>query len=149
MVERRADEGACVRRCIQDSWIQRCSSTIQRQALARRRLAEPRYDSFVQRNWSASYLSLSLLSRPLLTSFERYYQEPPFFLGASVALALRQALLSSRQDGGFSKEAQLVPFRFPMTSERLRNESGDWLAKKGRVEPKEGEEGKEFFVRLS
>jgi len=36
-----------------------------------------------------------------------------------------------------------------MTSERLRNESGDWLAKKGKVVPKEGEEGKEFFVRLS
>ncbi|GAA6007894.1 hypothetical protein JCM11491_006528 [Sporobolomyces phaffii] len=71
--------------------------------------------------------------------------EPPFFLGASVALALRQALQSSRRDGGFSREDELVPFKFPMTSERLRNESGDWLAKKGKVV----EEGKEWFVRLA
>ncbi|GAA5895132.1 uncharacterized protein JCM6883_002329 [Sporobolomyces salmoneus] len=75
--------------------------------------------------------------------------EPPFFLGTSVSLALRQALLSSRKDGGFTKDEQLVPFNWPMTSERLRNESGDWIAKKGRVEPKEGEKGKEWFVRLA
>ncbi|GAA5959099.1 hypothetical protein JCM3765_006342 [Sporobolomyces pararoseus] len=88
---------------------------------------------------------------PQLTSIHssKGVGEPPFFLGASVALALRHALLSSRQDGGFSREEQIVPFNFPMTSERLRNESGDWLAKKGRVVPKEGEKGKEFFVRLA
>jgi xanthine dehydrogenase/oxidase len=88
---------------------------------------------------------------PQLTSIHssKGVGEPPFFLGASVAIALRKALLSSRQDGGFSREDQLVPFNFPMTSERLRNESGDWLAKKGRVVPKEGEKGKEWFVRLA
>lgn len=92
------------------------------------------------------------VSWPNLTSIHssKGIGEPPFFLGASVAIALRQALLSSRRDGGFfGKEEELVPFRFPMTSERLRNESGDWLAKKGKVTPKEGEEGKEWFVRLA
>jgi len=39
-------------RCIQDSWVQRCSTTIQRETLARRRLAKSRYDSLFERNRS-------------------------------------------------------------------------------------------------
>ncbi|GAA5829050.1 hypothetical protein JCM11251_004108 [Rhodosporidiobolus azoricus] len=73
--------------------------------------------------------------------------EPPFFLGASVALALRHALKSARLDAGYPAD-DLLEFRFPLTSERLRMTVGDQLAKKGEVKPKEGEEGKGFFVYI-
>ncbi|GAA5885066.1 hypothetical protein JCM6882_007215 [Rhodosporidiobolus microsporus] len=73
--------------------------------------------------------------------------EPPFFLGSSVALALRHALKSARLDAGYAKD-DLLEFRFPLTSERLRMAVGDKLAKQGEVKPKEGEEGKGFFVYI-
>ncbi|GAA5990705.1 hypothetical protein JCM10908_003197 [Rhodotorula pacifica] len=71
--------------------------------------------------------------------------EPPFFLGCSVALALRHALKSARLDAGIPlKEVQ--EFRFPLTSERLRMAVGDELAKRGEVKQKDGEAG--FFVHI-
>ncbi|GAA6041300.1 hypothetical protein JCM8097_001327 [Rhodosporidiobolus ruineniae] len=73
--------------------------------------------------------------------------EPPFFLGASVALALRHALKSARLDAGIAAD-DVQEFRYPLTSERLRMAVGDRLAKKGEVKPKEGEEGKGFFVYI-
>ncbi|BGP22254.1 xanthine dehydrogenase/oxidase [Rhodotorula toruloides] len=71
--------------------------------------------------------------------------EPPFFLGCSVALALRDALKSARSDAGIPP-TDVQEFRYPLTSERLRMAVGDKLAKKGEVKQKEGEEGKGFFV---
>ncbi|GAA5928017.1 hypothetical protein JCM1841_001821 [Sporobolomyces salmonicolor] len=73
--------------------------------------------------------------------------EPPFFLGCSVALALRYALKSARLDAGYPA-SDLQEFRFPMTSERLRLAAGDFLAKKGEVRAHEGEEGKGWFVHI-
>ncbi|GAA6006159.1 hypothetical protein JCM10207_000545 [Rhodosporidiobolus poonsookiae] len=73
--------------------------------------------------------------------------EPPFCLSMGVAFALRQAIKSARADAGIGKDEPL-PFRFPLTSERLRLAVGDKLAKKGEVLPKEGEEGKGFFVYI-
>ncbi|KAJ6542822.1 Molybdopterin-binding domain of aldehyde dehydrogenase-domain-containing protein [Mycena capillaripes] len=69
--------------------------------------------------------------------------EPPLFLGCSVALAIRYALKSARADVGLS---ELQDFRLPLTSERIRMACGDFLAGKGRVEPKNGE--KDFFVHI-
>ena len=86
--------------------------------------------------------------RPQLTPLSTLAQEPPFFLGVSVALALRQALRSAREDAGIPP-SDLLEFRFPLTAERLRLAVGDRLVKKGEVKPKEGEEGKGFFVTLS
>ncbi|KAG6841815.1 hypothetical protein C0991_006699 [Blastosporella zonata] len=61
--------------------------------------------------------------------------EPPLFLGASVALAIRYALRSARNDAGIT---EVQEFRLPLTSERIRMAAGDFLAKKGTVEKKEG-----------
>ncbi|KAF7338447.1 Xanthine dehydrogenase/oxidase [Mycena venus] len=69
--------------------------------------------------------------------------EPPLFLGCSVALAIRHALKSARADVGLN---ELQDFRLPLTSERIRMACGDFLAGKGRVEPKNGE--KDFFVHI-
>ncbi|KAF8211716.1 xanthine dehydrogenase [Mycena galopus ATCC 62051] len=69
--------------------------------------------------------------------------EPPLFLGCSVALAIRYALKSARGDVGVT---ELQDFRLPLTSERIRMASGDFLAGKGRVEPKNGET--DFFVHI-
>ncbi|GAA6053650.1 hypothetical protein JCM3770_001680 [Rhodotorula araucariae] len=74
--------------------------------------------------------------------------EPPFFLGVSVALALRHALRSAREDAGIPA-SELLEFRLPMTAERLRLAVGDELVRRGEVKPKEGEESKGFFVTLS
>jgi xanthine dehydrogenase/oxidase len=74
-----------------------------------------------------------------------FSQEPPFFLGCSVALALRDALKSARSDAGIHP-TDVQEFRYPLTSERLRMAVGDKLAKKAEVKPNEGEEGKGFFV---
>ncbi|SCZ92606.1 BZ3500_MvSof-1268-A1-R1_Chr5-2g08024 [Microbotryum saponariae] len=72
--------------------------------------------------------------------------EPPFFLGCSVFLALRQAVKSVRMDQGIQKSAE---FRLPLTSERLRLACGDRLVQKAKVEQKEGKEGKKgFFVYI-
>jgi xanthine dehydrogenase/oxidase len=69
--------------------------------------------------------------------------EPPLFLGCSVALAIRYALKSARADAGLT---ELQDFRLPLTSERIRMACGDFLAGKGRVEPKNGES--DFFVHI-
>ncbi|KAG6916535.1 hypothetical protein DXG01_006418 [Tephrocybe rancida] len=61
--------------------------------------------------------------------------EPPLFLGASVALAIRYALKSARKDAGIT---DVQEFRLPLTSERIRMAAGDFLAKKGTVERQEG-----------
>lgn len=71
--------------------------------------------------------------------------EPPFFLGCSVALALRHALKSARLDAGIPL-SDVQEFRFPLTSERLRMAVGDDLAKRAEVKQKEGEAG--FFVYI-
>ncbi|BGP19006.1 hypothetical protein JCM10213v2_007086 [Rhodosporidiobolus nylandii] len=73
--------------------------------------------------------------------------EPPFFLGMCPSFALRHALKSAREDAGYEK-TDIQEFRFPLTSERLRMAAGDHLAKKGAVNPREGEEGKGFFVYI-
>ncbi|KAF8064111.1 xanthine dehydrogenase [Lyophyllum atratum] len=70
--------------------------------------------------------------------------EPPLFLGASVALAIRYALKSARKDAGIT---DVQEFRLPMTSERIRMAAGDFLAKKGLVEDTEGR-GDGFFVTI-
>ncbi|GJN88067.1 hypothetical protein Rhopal_001023-T1 [Rhodotorula paludigena] len=75
--------------------------------------------------------------------------EPPFFLGCSVALALRHALASARLDAGLSPDKDRLEFRYPLTSERIRLAAGDRLVRKGEVKPKKGEEEKGFFVLLS
>ncbi|KAG6878051.1 hypothetical protein C0993_000374 [Termitomyces sp. T159_Od127] len=62
--------------------------------------------------------------------------EPPLFLGASVALAIRYALRSARKDAGIT---DVQDFRLPLTSERIRMAAGDFLAKQGTVKRKEGD----------
>ncbi|KAF5376099.1 hypothetical protein D9615_007759 [Tricholomella constricta] len=61
--------------------------------------------------------------------------EPPLFLGASVAIAIRHALKSAREDAGIT---EVQEFRLPMTSERIRMAAGDFLAQKGAVKKREG-----------
>jgi xanthine dehydrogenase/oxidase len=51
--------------------------------------------------------------------------EPPFFLGASVVFAIRDALTSARKDNGISGFWQL---NSPVTSERIRMAVGDNIA---------------------
>lgn len=68
--------------------------------------------------------------------------EPPLFLGCSSFFAIRDALKSSLKDHG-KTEDKLLGLPCPMTTERIRNMAGDFLAEKGFVEPK----GKEFFAR--
>lgn len=70
--------------------------------------------------------------------------EPPLFLGASIALAIRYALKSARADAGID---ELLDFRLPLTSERIRMAAGDFLAQKGTVVEKEGGRGS-FFVHI-
>ncbi|KAG6837056.1 hypothetical protein H0H93_015627 [Arthromyces matolae] len=70
-------------------------------------------------------------------------REPPLFLGASVALAVRYALRSARQDAGITSVQE---FRFPLTSERIRLAAGDFLVSKGKVEKKGDCEG--FFAYI-
>jgi xanthine dehydrogenase/oxidase len=70
--------------------------------------------------------------------------EPPLFLGVSVALAIRYALKSARKDVGIT---ELQDFRLPLTSERIRMASGDFLVKQGTVEEKDGSRGS-FFVHI-
>ncbi|KAM0755454.1 putative xanthine dehydrogenase HxA [Meredithblackwellia eburnea MCA 4105] len=69
--------------------------------------------------------------------------EPPFFLGCAAALAIRDALKSAREDAGVT---DLLDFRMPMTSERIRLACADPLLKKGTVAQKEGQ--KPFFVHI-
>lgn len=76
----------------------------------------------------------------------RDHQEPPFFLGTSVLLALRYALRSARSDAGIPA-SEMQEFRLPLTSERLRLAAGDFLSQKGKVE-KTSEEQKGFFVHI-
>lgn len=85
-----------------------------------------------------------LLPRPHPASLTLFRsQEPPFFLGCSVFLALRHALKSSRADAGIT---EVQDFRLPLTSERLRLAAGDFLAQKGEVKPQEGQKG--WFVHI-
>jgi hypothetical protein len=87
------------------------------------------------------------------------HQEPPFFLGCSVFLALRYALKAAREANAAAaaaatahtdsaSEPPLAPleFRLPLTSERIRLGAGDRLARQGHVEPKEGQKG--WFVHI-
>ncbi len=53
--------------------------------------------------------------------------EPPLFLGASVMLALKEAVYAARQEAGLSGHFELSS---PATSERLRMACGDRLAQR-------------------
>jgi len=53
--------------------------------------------------------------------------EPPFFLGASVLFALRQALSAARKDQGMEG---FVELHSPATSERIRMGTGDAIARR-------------------
>lgn len=75
---------------------------------------------------------------------DNYTGEPPLFLGASVALAIRYALRSARKDSGIT---DVQDFRLPLTSERIRMAAGDFLAKQGTVERKEGDRDS-FFAYI-
>lgn len=68
--------------------------------------------------------------------------EPPLFLGCSALFAIRDALKSSIKDHNASEKI-LLGIPSPLTTERIRNLSGDRLATKAFVEPN----GKEFFLR--
>ncbi|KAF6006640.1 hypothetical protein HII13_004919 [Brettanomyces bruxellensis] len=70
--------------------------------------------------------------------------EPPFFLGASVHFALRDAIGHARRQNGIESGSQGLRFRVPLTTERIRVDCGDKLAKQSFVAAKEGEE--EFFI---
>ncbi|VEU22582.1 DEKNAAC103329 [Brettanomyces naardenensis] len=70
--------------------------------------------------------------------------EPPFFLGASVHFAIRDAISNARIQNGISEGGQGLLFRVPLTTERIRVDCGDELALKSRVEAKENEQ--EFFI---
>ncbi|EGC48319.1 xanthine dehydrogenase [Histoplasma capsulatum var. duboisii H88] len=70
--------------------------------------------------------------------------EPPLFLGATVLFALRDALLSAREDNGVKEKLILDS---PATAERLRLAVGDRLVKMGNVAKGEGQ--KSFFVAIS
>ncbi|KNZ79755.1 Xanthine dehydrogenase [Termitomyces sp. J132] len=70
--------------------------------------------------------------------------EPPLFLGASVALAIRYALRSARKDAGIT---DVQEFRLPLTSERIRMAAGDFLARKGTVERRVGDRDS-FFAYI-
>ena len=63
--------------------------------------------------------------------------EPPFFLGSSVAFAIRRALQSCRVDNGIEG---FWPLHSPVTSERIRMSVGDDIAK-GCVASVNGDEG--------
>ncbi|KAJ7448476.1 xanthine dehydrogenase [Mycena galericulata] len=69
--------------------------------------------------------------------------EPPLFLGCSVALAIRYALKSAREDAGLQ---EMQDFRLPLTSERIRLACGDFLVRKGRIMPSNGQQ--DFFVHI-
>jgi hypothetical protein len=108
-------------------------------------MAQPRLDQSVEGNRRKTCpLCLAFHLHQLSSRIHLLLlQEPPFFLGCSVALALRYALKSARSDNGITA---LQEFRLPMTSERLRLACGDHLLKKGSVEAKEGQKG--FFVHI-
>jgi xanthine dehydrogenase/oxidase len=63
--------------------------------------------------------------------------------GASVMLAIRDALASARKDNGVT---DIQPFELPLTCERIRLAVGDKLATQGQVKAKDGE--KSFFVYI-
>jgi xanthine dehydrogenase/oxidase len=69
--------------------------------------------------------------------------EPPLFLGATVAFAIRDALASARRDAGVH---ELQPFRSPLTSERTRLAVGDDLLRRGTVIEKKGQQS--FFAYI-
>ena len=70
--------------------------------------------------------------------------EPPFFLGASVHFALRDAIGYARKQNGIESGSHGLLFRVPLTTERIRVDCGDKLAEQSYVAAKEGE--KEFFI---
>ena len=76
--------------------------------------------------------------------------EPPFFLGASVFFALRDAVKAARRENGI-EDVVLTGFYSPCTAETLRLACGDELAAKASVLPKllsSGETEKSWSVRI-
>lgn len=70
--------------------------------------------------------------------------EPPLFLGSTVLFALREALLSARQDNAVNEPLVLDS---PATVEKLRLAVGDDILKMSTVEAKDGERA--FFVTVA
>jgi xanthine dehydrogenase/oxidase len=71
--------------------------------------------------------------------------EPPFFLGASVFFALREAVKAARAQNGLVDP--LVGLKSPCTPETLRLACGDELVQKATVLPT-NESDKPWSVRL-
>ncbi|GMG24023.1 unnamed protein product [Ambrosiozyma monospora] len=71
--------------------------------------------------------------------------EPPFFLGASVQFALRNAIGYARKEHGIEMGSLGLKFQTPLTTERIRNDCGDSIVAKANVKPKDDTE-KDFFV---
>lgn len=71
--------------------------------------------------------------------------EPPLFLGSAVHFALRDAINSARKSNGIKSGAAGLPFKSPLTTERIRNAMGDFIVNKSEVIPKDESE-KDFFV---
>jgi xanthine dehydrogenase/oxidase len=71
--------------------------------------------------------------------------EPPLFLGCTVLFALREALVSAREDhmvpGGEGEVDGVLVLDSPATAERLRLGVGDGLVRGAEVRAKEGEKG--------
>ena len=75
-------------------------------------------------------------------------EEPPLFLGASVLLALREAVKAARESVAVDARAMgVVQLDPPATAERLRVAVGDWIVQWAKVEAKEGDKG--FFVEAT
>ncbi|GMM27967.1 hypothetical protein DAMA08_006830 [Martiniozyma asiatica (nom. inval.)] len=69
--------------------------------------------------------------------------EPPFFLGASAYFSIRDAISYARKDLGLSG-CEGLPFRTPMSVDKIRNYCADPFMKKAEVIPAEGQN--DFFV---
>lgn len=71
--------------------------------------------------------------------------EPPLFLGCAVHFAIRDAIKSARKEHVLSADdSEEMPFISPLTTDRIRNNIGDFLYEKGKVVV----EGNEFFIEL-
>ncbi|GMF50072.1 unnamed protein product [[Candida] boidinii] len=71
--------------------------------------------------------------------------EPPLFLGSSVHFALRDAINTARKSNGIKSGAAGLPFKSPLTTERIRNAMGDFIVNRSEVIPKDESE-KDFFI---
>lgn len=70
--------------------------------------------------------------------------EPPFFLGASVHFALRDAIGYARKEHGIKEGSKGLKFRVPLTTERIRVDCGDKLTAEASASAKAGEQS--FFI---